>query len=148
MLLWQADWPGSRSAGRVTVFADGLAESVGESRGRVKIAAAGLPAPELQVEMCDDFGLVVARVDFLFRAMRTIGEFDGRIKYRLAGAGSDLEEVLWREKRREDALRALGYEVVRFTWADLEGAPQQLRRRFLAAFARATGRLVPGGWGR
>ncbi len=146
-LLWQSDWPGSRRAIRAVLFADGAAESVGESRGRVKIAAAGLPQPELQVDLLDDMGAFVARVDFLFRAQRTIGEFDGRVKYRVETAGASLEEVLWREKVREDALRALGYEVVRFTWADLERAPAELRRRFLAAFARAAGRPAPSaGW--
>lgn len=139
-LLWQSDWPGSRRAIRAVLFADGAAESVGESRGRVKIAAAGLPQPELQVDLFGALGEFVARVDFLFRAQRTVGEFDGRIKYRVETAGRSLEEVLWREKAREDALRALGYEVVRFTWADLERAPAELRRRFLAAFARAAGR--------
>lgn len=138
MLFWQSDWPGSRSAARVTVFSDGRSESVGESRGRVRISAAGLPTPDLQVQILDDAGRFVARVDFLFEQMRTIGEFDGRVKYRVENAGGRLEDVLWREKRREDALRALGYQVVRFTWADLERAPIELRRRFLAAFARAT----------
>ena len=42
-------------------------------------------------------------------------EFDGAVKY----AGADGREALVREKRREDALRAMGYEVVRVTWADL-----------------------------
>jgi very-short-patch-repair endonuclease len=138
LLHWQSDWPGSRGAGRVVVFADGRSESVGESRGRVHIAAAGLPKPELQVEIRDEWGNFVGRADFLFDHLRTIAEFDGRVKYRVENAGARLEDVLWAEKQREDALRALGYEVVRFTWADLERAPRQLRRRFLAAFARAT----------
>lgn len=140
MLAWQSDWPGSRGAGRAVVFADGRSESVGESRGRIHIHAAGLPAPELQVVIRDEYGNEVARVDYLFVAQRTVGEFDGRLKYRVANAGANLETVLWNEKRREDALRALGYEVVRFTWDDLERAPAHIRRRFLAAFARAAGR--------
>lgn len=142
LALWQSDWPGSRNAGRVVRFADGASESVGESRGRVKISSVGLPEPELQVEVVDEVGTLVARVDYLFRAQRTIGEFDGRMKYRTGTAGANVEEVLWREKLREDALRALGYEVVRFTWADLERAPAEFRRRFLAAFARAAGRPI------
>lgn len=140
MLEWQRDWPASRRASRVTRFADGRSESVGESRGRVHIHAAGLPAPELQVDITDELGRFVARADFVFDEHRTIGEFDGRMKYRVANAGPDLERVVWAEKRREDALRALGYEVVRFTWDDLERAPRELRQRFLAAFARAAGR--------
>jgi hypothetical protein len=41
-------WPGVPAARRVIAFADGRSESVGESRSRVAIAAAGLPPPELQ----------------------------------------------------------------------------------------------------
>ena len=136
MRRWQQDWPGARNAGGVVSFADGRSESVGESRGRVRIDEAGLPQPELQVEITEEDGRFVARVDYLFRAQRTIGEFDGRLKYRLASAGGNPEDALWREKLREDRLRSLGYAVVRITWADLERAPAWLRHRFLEAFAR------------
>jgi predicted transcriptional regulator of viral defense system len=118
MLFWQRDWPHARAAGRVTAFADGLAESVGESRGRVFCHVNGLPAPELQVPILDRNGVLVARADFVFRRERTIGEFDGRLKYRsIAGVSAD--DVVWAEKLREDDLRALGWEVVRFYWFDL-----------------------------
>lgn len=39
------DWPGTCNSGRVVEFADGLAESVGESRSRVLFDAVGLPRP-------------------------------------------------------------------------------------------------------
>jgi predicted transcriptional regulator of viral defense system len=148
LMTWQLDWPGSRAAGRAVAFADGLAESVAESRGRVRMGEAGLPAPELQVNIYDDRGQLVGRGDMVFRDQQTIGECDGRLKYRAATAGRPLEEVLWEEKRREDALRALGWEVVRFTWADLERSPAWIRRMFLAAFARASGRPAPAGFAR
>ncbi len=58
-------------------------------------------------------------------------EFDGRVKY---GRGADEvdpfghrragRDVLWQEKRREDTLRELGYEVVRVVWSDLRLAPR------------------------
>ncbi|WP_226356017.1 hypothetical protein [Pseudonocardia sp. ICBG601] len=61
------------------------------------------------------------------------GEFDGRIKYgRRLDPGGDLEEVLWREKLREDAIRAEGVAVVRWVWADLHSA---------ASFAPTVARL-------
>jgi hypothetical protein len=145
VMLWQSDWPGSRGAARALEFADGRSESVAESRGRVRMWQAGLPAPELQVDILDDRAGFVGRVDFLVREHSTIGEVDGRLKYRAATAGRPVEDVVWEEKRREDALRALGYEVVRFTWADLAAAPATFRRRFLAAFARAAGRPSPAG---
>ena len=40
------------------------------------------------------------------------------------------------EKRREDALRALGDEVVRLTWDELAN-PRLVRHKILAAIARA-----------
>jgi very-short-patch-repair endonuclease len=95
---------------RVLRFADGRSESVGESLARVALDAAGIPTPELQRE------LVAAartyRVDFYWPEHRTIGEFDGRVKY-----GAD-PAVLFDEKRREDELRALGLSFVRFGTAE------------------------------
>lgn len=140
LLTWQLDWPGSRAAGRAIAFADPLPESPGESRGRVRIAQAGLPEPVLQAEIRDTTGRFVGRTDFLFEGQRTIGEFDGRIKYRGRVAGQSLEDVLWQEKEREDKLRSLGYEVVRFVWDDLDRSPTWLRQRFREAFSRASGR--------
>ena len=67
---------------------------------------------EGQAEIRDAEGGFVARVDFLFKEQRTVVEFDGLAKY---AERSDLI----REKAREDALRALGYSVVRITWVDL-----------------------------
>ncbi|WP_145981394.1 hypothetical protein [Pseudonocardia sp. HH130629-09] len=46
--------------------------------------------------------------------------------------GGDVEEVLWREKLREDASRAEGVAVVRWVWADLRSA---------ASFAPTVARL-------
>lgn len=57
-------WPGSPHAQRVIAFADGRAESVGESRSRVAIALAGLPRPEPQWVVHDAGGRFVARTDF------------------------------------------------------------------------------------
>jgi hypothetical protein len=65
---------------------------------------------------------------------RTLGEFDGKIKYgRLLKPGEQPGDVVWREKLREDALRRLGWEVVRWTWAELMN-PALLDRRRRAAF--------------
>lgn len=118
----------------VVALADGRIESAGESRTRWVLRAMGLPAPEPQVEIRDADGSFVARVDFLYREQRTIVEFDGLIKYLTP-------EDLRAEKIREDRLRALGYEVVRLTWADLQH-PDQVRSRIRAAFARHSTRVA------
>lgn len=130
------DWPGARNAGKVAAFADGRAESVGESRARLAFDAAGLPDPELQYEIRDRSGKLVARVDFYFPQYRTIVEFDGKIKYTgELTPDVDPADVLWREKKREDRLRTMGFQIVRLTWADLAN-PQAVGARVRAAFGR------------
>lgn len=91
----------------------------------------GFRSPLSQAWIVDN-GTAVARVDFLFRAQRTIVEFDGAVKYE----GVEGRDALFREKRREDRLRALGYQVVRLTWADLMH-PERVRTALLEAFARS-----------
>ena len=106
-------WNGSPAARAAARFADGLSESVGESRLRVLMANAGLPAPALQVEIHDQYHRLIGRVDFLLLE-RLIVEFDGAQKY---GGNAD---VVLAEKWREDRLRACGYRVVRTGWSDLD----------------------------
>jgi hypothetical protein len=99
-------WPGIRQARRAVELLDPRSESAGESASRVRLHQDGLPAPDLQHDIFDEQGAFVARVDFLWKEQRTFGEFDGKIKYgRLLKPGQSIEEVLFEEKRREDALR-------------------------------------------
>lgn len=131
------DWRGARNAGAVVEFADGRAESVGESLSRLRFREVGLPAPDLQRKIYAPNGALVGIADFLFEEHWTIGEFDGKGKYlRSWRPGEDAGDVVWREKQREDALRELGYEVVRLIWADLY-RPWVIEQRFRRAFARA-----------
>jgi hypothetical protein len=131
------DWKGARNAGAVLAFSDGRSESVGESRCRVLFRDIGLPAPELQREFYAPNGILIGRSNFYFEEHRTIGEFDGKGKYlRSLGPDDDPGEVVWREKKREDALRTTGNEVVRVIWVDLDH-PHDVKARFLAAFKRA-----------
>lgn len=74
-------WPGIRQARRAAMLFDPRSESPGESVSRVRLHEDGLPEPELQQEIYDGDGRFVARVDFCWKAQRTIGEFDGKIKY-------------------------------------------------------------------
>ena len=113
---------------------DGRRESVGESRCGVALAMAGI-AVTPQVTITDASGSFVARVDFLVDGTMVVVEFDGKVKY----ATGD-PEVLWHEKRREDRLRALGYVVVRVTWAQLERPGAVAAAVRAAARARADGR--------
>ncbi|WP_082518158.1 MULTISPECIES: type IV toxin-antitoxin system AbiEi family antitoxin domain-containing protein [unclassified Rhodococcus (in: high G+C Gram-positive bacteria)] len=108
---------GHARAHRVALFMDAGSESVGESRSRVLLRAAGFAISTQRVINCDNASY---RVDFSVDGTNVIGEFDGRVKYgRLVPTGETPADVLWREKLREDALRGAGYEVVRWTWQDL-----------------------------
>jgi hypothetical protein len=128
--------PGTRRAARVLAFADGAGESVGESRSRVLMHRLGLPAPDLQVRVLRADGSSAGRCDFGWRRYRTLGEFDGRVKYgRLLKAGQSAGDVVFEEKLREDELRDLRWEVVRWTWADLSPGGV-VAGRLQRAFAR------------
>jgi hypothetical protein len=141
-LAWQRGWPGIVQAREAWAHASPLSESPLESRHRVCSRDAGLLVPEQQVKLWDSAGRLVARADFLFRAQHTIVESDGKVKY----ADPDDQQLrgsnaLWDEKRREDRLRDLGFEVVRATWGDSID-PTDLMRRVLRAFDRAAARVA------
>lgn len=132
-----ASWFGAPEARRVVAFADGRSESVGESYSRVKLQALNVPTPVLQHEILDAQGRVIARCDFAWLARRTVGEFDGKVKYlRFRRPGESIEEALLREKRREDAIRDQGWQVARWIWDDL-ATPELIADRVLRAFDRA-----------
>lgn len=72
------------------------------------------------------------RADLGIVGTRVLVEFDGRTKY-------VAPQDVWDEKRREDRIRALGWEVVRLTWADLH-RPERVRELVEAALHRAAHR--------
>jgi hypothetical protein len=136
-----AGTPGSRSAARTVVFADGRSESVGESRSRVILARWGLAPSALQFDVRTATGALVGRTDFAWEERGVVGEFDGRVKYgRLLRPGEDSGDAVFAEKRREDAIRDELWGVVRWVWSDL-----QVPHRFAARVRRA---LERGGRGR
>jgi hypothetical protein len=129
-----AGWRGAPGARRAVAFADGRSGSVGESRSRVALAAAGLPAPVLQLEVRAASGRLIGYTDFAWLENRTVGEFDGRIKYgRLLQPGQEPGDAVFAEKVREDEIRATGFAVVRWTWNEIprfEAVAERLRRAF------------------
>jgi hypothetical protein len=132
-----SEWPGGRGAKPVALFADGMAETALESISRVAFRHLGLPAPELQVEIwCYDTFL--ARVDFLWREFNVVGEADGRKKY-------ESVDDLYKEKRREERLRDVGFEIPRWDWEAAYRPGPELKGALTRAFARgALNTLAPG----
>lgn len=140
MFLSCRNWPGARTAARALTFADGRAANAGESWSRVELARLGVAPTEIQRTLYDEDGLV-GIADFVWDPQRVVGEFDGRLKYNVAegSSGADAAEILWTEKRREDRIRGLGYEVVRWVYADLF-QPERLAARVRQALARGEAR--------
>jgi predicted transcriptional regulator of viral defense system len=124
----QRRWPGITRAAQVLDFADERAESPLESIARVLFRDLGLPAPELQVWL-GGVEQAVGRVDFYWKHHRTIVEVDGKGKYQ------DPERARW-QLRRDDLLRADGYEVVHLTWYDITHRPDEVRTLIRKAFER------------
>lgn len=121
---------GGPAAARALAFLDARSESVGESRSRVLIHRTDLPKPDLQRVIHDSTGTFIGRVNFLFEPSGAIGEFDGMCKY----TGPTAESEVRREKLREDALRATGAAVARWTWRDLNH-PTRVATRIRQAIA-------------
>ncbi|MCU1401931.1 MAG: hypothetical protein JWM70_255 [Microbacteriaceae bacterium] len=116
---------------RVVGFATHLSDSFGESRARAVIHQLGFDAPDLQAEFRDGRGRMV--VDFLWRRAGIVGEFDGKEKYtRDEYAMGQPGEVAWREKKREDRLRQMGFGVVRILTSHV-AHPKELERLLLDA---------------
>ena len=110
---------GTRQARRVIRLADGRAESPAESFSRLNIMRAGLPEPQLQIEIIDENGEVIARPDFLWPEFGVAGEVDGMIKYRdLLKPGQAPSGVILAEKHRDVKLEQCGYRVIHWGWAE------------------------------
>lgn len=107
---------GRLQAERAIGLADGLAANPGESMSRVRIVELGFQLPALQVHFFVEGSHYW--VDFFWRGIRKIGEFDGKHKYtRGVVLGSrDPGDVVWEEKRREDALRRHAHSFTRWDW--------------------------------
>ncbi|MFT4085827.1 MAG: hypothetical protein QM658_01520 [Gordonia sp. (in: high G+C Gram-positive bacteria)] len=128
---------GSAMADRGLAFADGVAESAGESLSRAYMIDGGVPMPRLQVRY--RLPSQVAFVDFDWDG-KLVGEFDGMVKYgRLLKRGQSVLDVVLREKKRQDEIERLGPKVIRWTWADvlsgqmLEDVRYWIRRLGIAA---------------
>lgn len=115
-----AGWPGAPKARRAVEFADPGAMSVGESRSRVAMARFGVRPPVLQWAVVGPGGRGLGTADFGWPEHGIAGEFDGFVKYgRLLRPGQVPTDVVFAEKRREDAMRTVLRGFVRWVWDEI-----------------------------
>ncbi|WP_067673436.1 type IV toxin-antitoxin system AbiEi family antitoxin domain-containing protein [Nocardia miyunensis] len=138
--------PGYKQAAQVLTFLDGRSSGVGESRLRVAMAAARLPAPEVKARILSPDNSFVARVDCLFPELGVAADFDPSPETshdpdRTEAAG----RAAFATELREDRLRALGWIPVRWTWDELDD-PEEIERRITAAAEAAASLTRRGRW--
>ncbi|HEY3258843.1 MAG TPA: DUF559 domain-containing protein [Pseudonocardiaceae bacterium] len=112
---WRCRVPG------VVGLADRGAESVMETRCRLVLIQRGLPRPTTQYRVRDATGRIVARLDMAYPGRRVGVEFDGRPHRDGAQAA--------RDQRRDNALAAMGWVVLRFGTDDVLRRPDELAQR-------------------
>lgn len=139
-----ARFPGSGHGRTAIRLADPRAASPGESVSRVQFYRFGIPKPDLQHKVYDAYGNLVGESDFYWEEFQHLGEFDGKVKYlKYLRPGESASDCVFREKRREDTMRAQSKGMSRFTWDmmmnpkvrrtmhDLQAALNQSKRLFV-----------------
>lgn len=123
---------GVRQLVMVLSLADPRSESPMETRTRILIVDAGLPRPEVQYEVFDQWGRLIARLDLAYPECRLGLEYDGRLAHTELSAFN-------RDRERQNELLAAGWTLLRFVARDVLWRPQYVVRQiesFLAAHAQ------------
>ncbi|GAA1738274.1 DUF559 domain-containing protein [Aeromicrobium alkaliterrae] len=120
---------GVRRARRVAELVRERVASPRESDLRWWIHRAGLPEPEVNVDIVDDQGRWLARGDLVYRRRKVLVEYDGWQHER------DARQRQWDHLRREQ-LEAAGWRVIVITVADM-AKPHTVIARIRQALASA-----------
>jgi predicted transcriptional regulator of viral defense system len=113
--------------------ADGRAESPLETRVRLRAADGKVAPDQLQYVVRRSDGSIVARCDFAWTRNDVIGEADGVDPH-------STPDALFYDRERQNALLAMGFHVVRFTWPDTllpETVPRMIRAALLGPDRRS-----------
>ncbi|MHA7303962.1 hypothetical protein ACX80E_01755 [Arthrobacter sp. TMN-49] len=122
---------GIKRARRAIKALDGGSESAGESRTRLLVRELPIEQPELQAWL--DTANGPFRVDFVWRGIRLVLEFDGDTKY---FDYKPTAEALIEERERENALIEEGWRFIRVKWQHLSN-PELLKARIMNAYLAA-----------
>jgi hypothetical protein len=136
--LWRAEsgmwsWPEVTIVRESIELSDPDSDSVGETLGRELVTELGFGRPKTQ------FGLTAdGRTAWCdLRLGRHVFEFDGRVKYQRVDEGgfalTSADQVVWREKQRENWVCGFHLGMSRIVWADFWG---DRRQQALARFRR------------
>lgn len=112
--------PGIRAARAALRESTDRSESPLETLVLMRCRDLGFAEPEQQRVIVGIDG-VRYRVDFAWRDGAIVLEADGKLKYRAEQGRPTPSDVLWAEKRREDAIRGRGPVFVRAGWDDAWG---------------------------
>ena len=96
-----------------------------ETRLRWLLIRAGLPMPGVQSNLYDDSGNFVGRADLYDPSARLVIEFDG----------GNHRDRLVSDNRRQNLLVGAGYQVLRFTSADVSGRADAIVTQVRSALA-------------
>jgi hypothetical protein len=125
--------PGARNCRRldeVVALSDPRAESPRETRLRVGLVRAGLPAPEVQYRIEDEHGFVLARVDLGYPCAKLAIEYDGATHFTVRRARLDRE--------RDGLLASHGWQTLRLAGDDIGIAMRQTANRVAELLALRT----------
>ena len=122
-------WGARAATSAISSVREGV-ESRAETRLRLVLVRAGLPEPEVGVDIHDERGRWLGRADQLFREWKVISEYDGE-QHRTSDAQYDRDET-----RIENFNRA-GYATVRIRKGQLFGRPHEAVERVARALRAA-----------
>ena len=109
---------------------DAGAESPQETSTRLVLVKGGVPRPDTQIVVCDEWGLIVARVDMGWEKWKVAVEFDGAQHW---------TDPLQRTKDIDRAaeLERLGWRVIRVSYGLLRNRPDVVVARVREALRAA-----------
>ncbi len=137
---WQSEQPirhGAQRARTAARLITRYSESPRESQLKIRFWEHGLPAPFQQVNILNEAGWTIGRVDMFFDVGLAI-EYDGREKY--GSTASAIERALLQERQRENDIQARGITLLRITAETYHSghAIEQVSEHFHALAARPT----------